>query len=86
MADVTGRAEDSTIDSLRRDRRRVAIPVDGFHRRNRGELVEHLVAADVAGMEDELDAGKDVMHLGPDETMRIGDQSDAPDGVVHPAG
>lgn len=57
----------------------VRVAIDGVHRCNEGELVEDLVAAHVAGVEDELNVSKGRVHLGPQESMRIRNQPYPPD-------
>ena len=56
--------------------RRVGVAVDRTHRRDQLELIENVVAADVARVENELDARQRRVHVGPHEAVRVGDQPD----------
>ncbi len=47
-----------------------------FDGRNRGQLTKNVRAADVAGMDDQLDASQRVPQLRAEETVRVGDEAD----------
>src|SRR6266550_6513928 len=47
------------------------------HRRNRSQSVEHVLAADVAGVKNRIDAMKRGECFGPDQTMRVGDDANS---------
>ena len=58
----------------------VGIAVDGVHGGDDGELLEDFVAADIAGVEDQLYPGQSRVNFGSKETMRVRDQPDPTDG------
>lgn len=51
-----------------------------MHRSNQGEFVENLITADIAGMEDEVDAAKGVVNLGTQQAVRVGNETDSVNG------
>jgi hypothetical protein len=53
----------------------ICIPAHRFDRGDFGELSEDAVA-DIAGMNDQLDAIEGVAHSGPHEAVSVGNQSD----------
>lgn len=55
-----------------------------MHRRDQRQLGEDLVAADIARVQNQLDARECLMDVGPQQTMRIGDESDQ-DRLILPA-
>ena len=55
--------------------RRVSVPEDRVNWRDRPELIEDLVATDITGMQDQLDAGQRFVDVGPEQTMRVGNQA-----------
>jgi tRNA 2-(methylsulfanyl)-N6-isopentenyladenosine37 hydroxylase len=57
----------------------------GSHLRDRGELGEHLLTADVAGVEDVIDPGERFPHLRTDEAVGIGDDADAHACSIRPS-
>ena len=58
----------------------VGISGDGVHWRDQRELIEHLVSANIAGVQNQLDAGEYGVQLRPDEPMRVRDESDEAGG------
>src|SRR5919198_3578344 len=52
---------------------RVHVAVDGVDGGQRGELVEHVLSCDVAGMQDTVDARERLPHRGRDHTTPIVD-------------
>lgn len=54
----------------------VGISEHGTHWRDELEFGEDLLATDVAGMEDDLDAGEGAVHVGADEAVRVRDETD----------
>ena len=47
-----------------------------MHRRDERELIEDLVAADVAGMQNQVDARQGRVDVGPEQAVRVGDETD----------
>ena len=82
MADMDRDAGNFQVDRRPQPRitQLVGVAEDCVHGSDEGEFVEDLVAADVAGVEDELHTFQRFMDLRPDETMRIRDQSETADG------
>src|SRR5687768_8267265 len=78
MADVHADAANRTLDGRGEPwmSGRIRVAMHGKQRRDRRELVEHLVAAHVAGVEDQLDACKRLVHVGPNEAMGVRNQTD----------
>src|SRR5438874_9042844 len=78
MTDVKGQScqiqHNSGIETRLSNRVRVA--KDGMDRRDRGKRVENRPAANVARMENHLNARKRVEDLGPHKTVRIRDETD----------
>ena len=62
---------------------RVGVAVDGMHRRNGTKLVKDVLAADVTGVEDDVDARECREDLRPKEAMGIGHEADE-HGLVYP--
>ncbi len=52
----------------------VDVARNGFHRRNGREVVEHVVATDIAGVNDEIDVSKDARNVWTQKPVRVGDQ------------
>src|SRR5512143_4238537 len=77
VTDVEAHVADRHLDRIGESglARRVGVAVDGMHRSDQLQLVEDVVAPDVAGVEDQFDAGERRVHVGPNESMRIRDQS-----------
>jgi hypothetical protein len=55
---------------------RVDVAAYGAGRRERAEALQHLRAADVAGIEDEVRAGEGSDRLRPQQAVGIGDHAD----------
>ena len=58
----------------------VDVAVDGVYRRDQRQLVEDFVAAHIAGVEDQFDAGKRVVNLWTQQPMRIRNETEPMDG------
>lgn len=55
---------------------RVGVAEHRFHWRDGRELVENLVASDIARVQDQIDASERVVDIGPQQTVRVGDEAD----------
>src|SRR4051812_38668342 len=55
---------------------RVAVSLDGKHRRDAPELLEHRLAADVSGVDDRLRAHEKRLELRIEKAMRIRDDAE----------
>ena len=54
----------------------ISVAADGTDRRDRPELVEHVVSADVPRVQDEIDPHERLVNGGPKEAVRVGDEAD----------
>jgi hypothetical protein len=82
VAHVDAEAVHDKVDGGAQPRVRlvIGVAVDRLHRRNDRELVENLVAVDVARVKDERDSRQGLMNLGPHQPMCIRDEADAAKG------
>ena len=55
----------------------VAVSVDRRHRRKRLQLDEHIIASNVAAVQDVIDGAEDLKHLRPEQAMRIRDDTES---------
>ena len=81
VAHVYTKAADDDVDCCAKARisRRVGVPVYRMHGSDQGKFVEDLVAAYVAGMEDELNSGEGCVDVRTEQAVRVGYQTN-PDG------
>ena len=54
----------------------IGVPEHRVHRSNRRELVENVISADVAGVQNQLDSGQRIMNVRPELAVRVGNQTD----------
>ena len=73
VAHVNPHAVDRELDRLGQPRiaGNIGVAVDGTHRRDQLQLVENLVAADVAGVEDQFNTGERRVNIGSNEAVRV---------------
>ena len=82
MADVDAETVDGHVDRRAQAgvARCVGVSVNSMHRRDDGEFVEDLVAADVARVEDQLNPLERFVDFRPYKPVRVGNQAKPSDG------
>jgi hypothetical protein len=82
MADVDRDARNFHVDRLPEPRVAdfVGVAEDGVDGRDEAKLVEDFVAADVTGVEDQLNAEKGVVNFRTQQAMRVGNETEPMDG------
>src|SRR6516225_4808077 len=68
---------------IHRERRDVAVAANRSHRRKRCELVEDALAANVAGVQNEVGPGKQIDQLPIEKTVRVGNDANLQRGTGH---
>ena len=78
MTDVHGEPVDPALDRWNKPwiTRGVCVSIHSENGRDHRELVEHLVAADVACVQNQLDARERLVHVRSNEPVGVGDETD----------
>jgi len=63
----------------------VIVSTDEFHWRDRAQCFQNVIAANVAGVKDQIDAPQRFERLGADQSVRVGDDADSFNSRLRPS-